>query len=524
MIDELAELKQLLDKLCNVPAVQHQASLSATNPCDVWKALRLEVVAAIGLLNEVGVFIPQAKLAAEVLAAIQALLDQLCHVSAPSAAVPRAVALSDKLQAALAGNAAEPPCDVWKRLRPVVIDAIAALKALAAEVPVLGQVATVLATLQGLADALCGLGPQATPCGTAAAIRIPHGKARDYIRYPSPAGLRPRTGGPFRVGDLCKAYNFPTGLTGGGVVGILELGGGFNQSDLTQFANSNGLPSNFTANAKSVGAQNSPGGDADGEVLLDIQVVAAAYFYCTGQLPTINVYFAPNSGDSFVAVMKAAVSDGCDVLSISWGGDESGWDATAAHAVETQAAATLQAGCVIFAASGDNASGDSAPGANVDMPSSCPHIVGCGGTTKMPGSETVWGDGVPNGRGTGGGYSILFPRPTWQQNAPNIGGTRMVPDVAADADPDTGYLIVINGQETPIGGTSAVAPLYSGLFAAFGRKLGTRFQFPDVLWQHPECFTDIIKGSNGSFQAAPGPDPCTGLGVPIGTALAPIFR
>jgi hypothetical protein len=96
----------------------------------------------------------------------------------------------------------------------------------------------------------------------------------------------------------------------------------------------------------------------------------------------------------------------------------------------------------------------------------------------------------------------------------------MVPDVAANADPQTGYLIVYHGVETPVGGTSAVAPFYSGLFAAFGQKLGFVGQ---SLWQNPGAFTDIIHGSNGSFSAAPGPDPCTGLGVPIGTALAAVF-
>ena len=96
----------------------------------------------------------------------------------------------------------------------------------------------------------------------------------------------------------------------------------------------------------------------------------------------------------------------------------------------------------------------------------------------------------------------------------------MVPDVAADADPNTGYLIVANGQQGAVGGTSVVGPLCSGLFAAFGQKLG--FVTP-TLWQHPEAFVDITEGSNGSFQAAVGPDPCTGLGVPNGAALAAPF-
>jgi kumamolisin len=96
----------------------------------------------------------------------------------------------------------------------------------------------------------------------------------------------------------------------------------------------------------------------------------------------------------------------------------------------------------------------------------------------------------------------------------------MVPDVAADADPNTGYKVVINGNEIQIGGTSAVAPLYAGLFAAFGQKLG--FVTPK-LWQNPDAFVDITQGGNGSFHASVGPDPCTGLGVPNGVTLAGLF-
>ncbi len=177
---------------------------------------------------------------------------------------------------------------------------------------------------------------------------------------------------------------------------------------------------------------------------------------------------------------------------------------------------------MIFAASGDNSSSDGGVGANVDMPSSCPHIIGCGGTTKTPFLESVWGSRNPNGQGTGGGYSVIFPPQAFQLNVPSSPGKpgRMVPDVAADANPNTGYLVVINGQETQIGGTSAVAPLYAGLFASFGKKLG--FVTP-TLYQNLQAFVDITQGTNGSFEAAVGPDPCTGLGVPNGKALAALF-
>ena len=92
----------------------------------------------------------------------------------------------------------------------------------------------------------------------------------------------------------------------------------------------------------------------------------------------------------------------------------------------------------------------------------------------------------------------------------------MVPDVAANADPNTGYQIVVYGSETIVGCTSAVAPLYAGLFASFGTKLG--FVTPE-LYVNNVCFNDITEGNNGAFRAAVGPDPCTGLGSPIGASL-----
>jgi hypothetical protein len=137
--------------------------------------------------------------------------------------------------------------------------------------------------------------------------------SRNYVKYPAPHGLRPRSGGPFKVADLCTAYQFPTGLPGGGNIGILELGGGYTQGDLDRFSQLNGLPQIQTTDVPVNGGQNSPGGEADGEVLLDIQTAAAAYFYCTGQMPTINLFFAPNAEASFAAVMSAAVNAGCDV-------------------------------------------------------------------------------------------------------------------------------------------------------------------------------------------------------------------
>jgi kumamolisin len=155
-------------------------------------------------------------------------------------------------------------------------------------------------------------------------------------------------------------------------------------------------------------------------------------------------------------------------------------------------------------------------------------VVGCGGTYKTSTVEQVWNDspGQTNGEGTGGGYSTIFPVQSFQIGVPappansTFGKGRMVPDVAADADPNTGYDVVVHGSTTVVGGTSAVAPLYAGLFAAFGKKLG--FVTPS-LYQNPGDFNDITAGGNGYYSAQVGPDPCTGLGSPMGKKLAGLF-
>jgi kumamolisin len=328
------------------------------------------------------------------------------------------------------------------------------------------------------------------------------------------------------VPDLCTAYKWPAKMPGGGIIAIVELGGGWVQSDINSYFQSLGQPAPQITDVSVDGTQNTPGqSDADYEVALDIEVSAAAYFAATGKPATIRVYW---SQDIASAVQRAA-SDACDVCTISWGADEANWGTTAAEQMESTAAAATAAGMAVFAASGDNDSGDggSTP-ANVDAPSSCPHVVGCGGTTKTTTSETVWNDnpGETDGEGTGGGYSTIFPVQAFQIGAPpapantKYGTGRMVPDVAADADPNTGYNIFVQGSETVVGGTSAVAPLYAGLFASFGKKLG--FVTP-TLWLNQSAFTDITVGGNGFYNAAVGPDPCSGLGAPIGTAIAALF-
>jgi len=305
------------------------------------------------------------------------------------------------------------------------------------------------------------------------------------------------------------------------VIAIVELGGGWVQSDMSQFFGGIGQPVPQITDVSVDGTQNSPDPDPngpDGEVALDIQVAGAAYYVATGNPATIRVYWAQD----IATAVRSATADGCDICSISWGADEANWGQQAGQDMEQAATAATAAGMIVFAASGDNDSGDggSTP-ANVDLPSSAPHVIGCGGTNKTATTETVWNNdpGNPSGQGTGGGYSTLFPLPDWQIGAPN-GPGRMIPDVSANADPNTGYNIVLHGAPVTIGGTSAVAPLYAGLFASFGTKLG--FITPE-LYLNQVCFNDITQGDNGAYRAQPGPDPCSGIGSPIGTKLATLL-
>jgi kumamolisin len=201
-----------------------------------------------------------------------------------------------------------------------------------------------------------------------------------------------------------------------------------------------------------------------------------------------------------------------------------------------QAAATM--GITVCAASGDNGSSDGvADGSDhVDFPASSPFVLACGGTRLNASggsisSEVVWNDGAGNGA-SGGGVSSYFALPTWQTglNAVNSQGQsialskRGVPDVAGNADPQTGYDVRIDGTNTVIGGTSAVAPLWAALLARINQVSGKTAGYVNPsLYQNPKALRDITSGNNGDYQAAAGWDACTGLGSPNGAALAEVI-
>jgi kumamolisin len=213
-------------------------------------------------------------------------------------------------------------------------------------------------------------------------------------------------------------------------------------------------------------------------------------------------------------------------MSISWGGPESSYSQQDIDAINQALAQAVALGITVCVASGDNGAGDGVTtgGDHVDFPASSVNVLGCGGTSlRKSGAEVAWNDGKEGGA-SGGGYSALFARPSWQTGVTNA--KRGVPDVAGDADPETGYQVSVDGTATVIGGTSAVAPLWAGLLALINQSTGTKAGFVNpTLYANPAAFTDIVEGSNNGFSAGSGWDPVTGLGSPLGgkvlAALAP---
>jgi kumamolisin len=370
----------------------------------------------------------------------------------------------------------------------------------------------------------------------------PAAKPHFRVRRQFAAGRRPAAAtASFTPLQIASLYNFPPGTGQGESVGIIELGGGKRPADLNAYFSSLGVASPPKVTAVSVDqAQNSPTGDPDGpdgEVMLDIEVVGAI-----APQANIIVYFAPNTDAGFLDAITTAIHDAANkpsVISISWGGPESSWTQQAMTAFDSafQAAATM--GVTVCVASGDNGSSDGVhDGADhVDFPASSPHALACGGTSLRAAgntivSESVWNDEAQQEGSGGGGVSNVFALPIWQsglQVTRTAGGAaalamRGVPDVCGDADPQTGYNVRIDGTNTVIGGTSAVAPLWAGLVARINAANGSPVGFANAtLYSDPTALRDITQGNNGNFAASPGWDACTGLGSPNGVLVAALF-
>ncbi len=342
-------------------------------------------------------------------------------------------------------------------------------------------------------------------------------------------------------GQVAGAYDFPPAQNGNGqTIGLLEFGGGYAPGDLATFFQQAGLPLPNVVSVSVDGASNAPTGDPDGpdaEVELDIELAGAL-----APGATIVVYFAPNSEQGFVDALSTAIHDATNkpsIVSVSWGGPEPTWTSATLTAFSQAAEDATGLGVTVIAAAGDDGASDGEGGGAlaVDFPASGPYVLGCGGTRLLLSAETiteevVWNDLAEGEGATGGGVSQVFPLPSYQADVgvpTGEGGFegRGVPDVAGDADPETGYAVFVDGSSAVIGGTSAVAPLWAALVARLNEALGAPVGFLQPLLYAPAeeaTFHDITEGNNGGFDAGPGWDACTGWGSPDGTALLSVLQ
>jgi kumamolisin len=339
----------------------------------------------------------------------------------------------------------------------------------------------------------------------------------------------------FTPPQVASLYAFPTSTGAGQCVALIELGGGFRPADLNAYFKGLGIATPSVIAVSVDHGQNAPTGSAngpDGEVMLDIEVVGSI-----APQAKIAVYFAPNTDAGFLDAITTAIHDSSNkpsVISISWGSAEPNWTAQAMTAMDSAFQAAASLGVSVCVASGDNGSSDGVTDGSdhVDFPASSSFALACGGTSlkgasSSIASEVVWNNGASGGA-TGGGISSVFAKPDWQSSLSAVDShgksvpltQRGVPDVSGNADPQTGYNVRVDGVDSVIGGTSAVAPLWAALIARINQLSGKSAGFVNPqLYKNPQALRDITSGNNGDYTAAAGWDACTGLGSPNGGAL-----
>ena len=356
--------------------------------------------------------------------------------------------------------------------------------------------------------------------------------------------------------DLAQAYQFPR-IAGNNVVqgsgtcvAIVELGGGWTTQNLTSSFGRIGLPNPTVVDVSVDGGVNNPSdANGSGEVMLDIYCVGAA-----APSAKIAMYFAPNSFQGFIDCITVATNDTVNnpsVISISWGTTDTNWSSLNRGLFDSALQASIVKGITTFSATGDYGvrAISGAATYTAQYPATSPYQVGAGGTVisinndYTIASETAWG--TTGGTYAGGGaVSTLYGVPTWQtgftsktyptpSSAIALTG-RAIPDVSAMA---TGYSFYYSASNTfgTFLGTSAVAPLLSAMMARINSVsqsiTGGRIGYVNTAWYaaRTTAFTDTTVGDNHGgnpvgYVATAGWDACTGMGSPIGTALAALYQ
>lgn len=348
----------------------------------------------------------------------------------------------------------------------------------------------------------------------------------------------------FNPNDVAVMYDYPVGKTGKGqCIALVELGGGYRTTDLNTYFNGLNIPSPVIKAVGVDGAANNPGtaDGPDGEVMLDIEIAGAV-----SPGAEIVVYFAPNTDQGFLNAITTAIHDKAnnpDVISISWGGAEINWTQQAITSFDQAFQSAAALGITITVACGDSGSSDGINNgeAHVDFPASSPNVLACGGTTITTKNnqithEVVWNEA--SGGATGGGISDVFSLPAYQKNAkvpPSVNPDkrigRGVPDVAANADPNSGYNILVDGNNLVVGGTSAVAPLIAALITLINENNGANAGFiHPTIYAKTTPFKDITSGNNETvtgnigYSAGKGWDACSGWGAADGKKLMTLLK
>jgi kumamolisin len=396
--------------------------------------------------------------------------------------------------------------------------------------------------LAGIIEAVVGLTNRKVPAQ--------HYAARRAKVTADPPNTQPVT--PQQIASL---YQFPPGDGAAQTIGLYEMdaGGaaGYSLKDIQDsiqaFGGALKVPTLIDVAIDGVGNS----GVSDGETGLDITVAGAI-----AQGATIAVYFTGGTVQAILHALQRMIHpDPGDpvpsIISISYGW---GPDAPAAAAFSpseyTQLDALFQDAAnltiTVLVSSGDSGAFImNKTQAQVSYPASEPWVTACGGTTvgNIQGAsfeEFAWNDLSDGGShapgATGGGISDRFAAPAFQKNAAlprNIVSKktgRGIPDVAGNASENSGYIQYIQGQRGPVGGTSAVAPLYAGLIARINANLGRSVGFinPHIYAAAGGAFRDIAgpagpaNNSYGRVVGYPvtvGWDGCTGLGSVKGLAL-----
>ncbi|WP_051229087.1 S53 family peptidase [Paludibacterium yongneupense] len=304
---------------------------------------------------------------------------------------------------------------------------------------------------------------------------------------------------------------------GAAMVGIISAGDlSQTLSDLNLFTDKNRLDPVSVSVVQSGSGSTDSSGTMEWD--LDSQSIVGAG---GGRVLEMLFYNASSLYDQdLVQAYNQAVSDNqAAVINVSLGECEDDAAASGAMASEDQIFEVAMAqGQTFSVSSGDSGSNEcsGSTATHQSYPAVSPYVMAIGGTTLTTDGghhylgETVW-------QGSGGGASGLEARPAWQSGVAAMRTNRGVPDLAFDADPASGAVIMYNGADAQVGGTSLSAPIFTGIWARLQSAKGKRPGFPGP-WVYAagssgkRVYRDITSGSNGAYQAGKGWDFTTGWG------------